>query len=273
MGLTQKERGAYYSSKKAILMVIHPLFLENLQNKFNEQQAFPTLLDIIHDEIANIKILDPACGDGAFLIHSYLALKELEDYIRCRTLGPKRLSPKQFYGIEIDSTAIHSCLEQFKAIDDSDPPNLLEANALRVNWEDFLNPSECSYIVGNPPFRGFHYQTKEQREDMKLVFKGIKASGILDYCSAWFLKSAQYMQANPQIETAFISTNSIYQGVQVGTLWKPLIETYKVIINFAHKNFVWQSEGENKASVICSISSFSLTERKNKKLWVHDDAA
>lgn len=273
MGLTQRERGAYYSSKKAILMVIHPLFLEELQNKLNEQRAFPSLLEFIHDEIANIKILDPACGDGAFLIHSYLALKELEDYIRCITLGPKRLSPKQFYGIELDPHAIQSCIEQFKAIDDSDTPNLLEANALRFNWEDFLKPSECSYIIGNPPFRGFHCQTKEQKEDMKLVFKGIKATGILDYCSCWFLKAAQYIQANPKIEVAFISTNSIYQGTQVATLWQPMIEQYKVIINFAHKDFVWKGEGKNDAKVVCSISSFSLTERENKRIWDYTDAA
>lgn len=271
--MTQREKGQYFSSLKSILMVIHPLFLEDLENRFNEYKGFPTLLEKIHDEIANIKILDPACGDGAFLIYSYLALKELEDYIRSITLGPKRLSPKQFYGIELDPTAIKGCLDKFKELDDSDVPNLLEANALRVNWEDFINPSECSYIVGNPPFRGFHYQSKEQRADMKIIFKGIKAAGILDYCSCWFFKAAQYMQANPKIETAFISTNSIYQGIQVSTLWKPMIEEYKLIINFAHKNFVWEGEDKNDANVFCSISSFSLTERKNKRIWDYTDAA
>lgn len=271
--MTQREKGQYFSSLKSILMVIHPLFLEELQNRFNEHKGFPTLLEQIHDEISNLKILDPACGDGAFLIHSYLALKELEDHIRSITLGQKRISPKQFYGIELDPTAIKSCIEQFKTIDDSDPPNLLQANALRINWEDFLKPSDCSYIVGNPPFRGFHYQTKDQKEDIKLVFKGIKGSRILDYCSCWFFKAAQYMQANPKIETAFISTNSIYQGIQVTTLWKPMIEEYKIIINFAHKNFVWQGEDKNDANVFCSISSFSLTEGKNKRIWDYTDAA
>src|SRR5690606_33132490 len=115
---------------------------------------------------------------------------------------------------------------------------IVNGNALRTNWEEDVPKEKLSYILGNPPFYGKHLQTKQQKEDMAIVFEGVNGAGILDYVTGWYIRAAQYIQ-NSQIKVAFVSTNSISQGEQVGILWNEMFNNYKIKIHFAHRTFKW----------------------------------
>jgi hypothetical protein len=162
---------------------------------------------------------------------------------------------------------------------------IVTGNALTTDWEDVLNNKLKStfisvnnlqgleaflddysspdswrnkqvYIIGNPPFVGSKLQTHEQRNEMKLIFSGVNGAGVLDYVSAWYLKAAELMKINPKIQTAFVSTNSISQGEQVGILWGVLFDRHTVEIKFAHQSFSWTSEARGKAQVTVVIIGF-----------------
>ena len=129
---------------------------------------------------------------------------------------------------------------------------------------------KVDYILGNPPFLGHHYQNAEQKEDMKLIFHQVKGAGILDYVSAWYIKAAEYIQ-NSEVEVAFVSTNSISQGEQVGLLWNEMLNRYKVKIGFAHRTFNWSNEARGKAAVHVVIIGFGLINRNRKKIFDYED--
>lgn len=107
-----------------------------------------------------------------------------------------------------------------------------------------LNPRDCDYILGNPPFRflGSNLLTNEQNHDIKTIFKGVSNSGILDYVYCWFMKASKYI-AGSKIKVSFVSTNSITQGQQVAVLWNQLLES-NITINFAYKTFVWSNKAK-----------------------------
>jgi len=149
---------------------------------------------------------------------------------------------------------------------------IVNGNALTTNWDTVVSKHELSYILGNPPFKGFKYATLEQQEDMQLVFGDICKTALLDYVSAWYKKAAEYIQ-DTKIEVAFVSTNSIVQGTQVGQLWGILFNTYHVYINFAHRTFKWSNEAKGKAAVHCVIIGFSLTNRPKKLLVEYKDSS
>ncbi|MDP3838276.1 MAG: hypothetical protein Q8Q54_05070, partial [Methylococcales bacterium] len=133
--------------------------------------------------------------------------------------------------------------------------NIVCANALRLDWEDVIKPSECSFIMGNPPFVGYSYQTKDQKADLALVFHGMKGAGVLDLVAAWHIKAARYLQANPSVPVAFVSTNSLTQGEQVAILWTELLKL-NIKLHFAHRTFQWSNEGRGVAAVHCVIMGF-----------------
>ena len=143
---------------------------------------------------------------------------------------------------------------------------IVNANALRIDWQELIPKTELSYILGNPPFYGSRNQTKEQKQDMKLVFDKVKSAGVLDYVTAWYLLASQYIQ-NTQIKVAFVSTNSISQGEQVGILWNELLSKYKIKINFAHKTFNWSNEAKNNAAVHVVIIGFANFDVKEKFIF------
>ena len=126
-----------------------------------------------------------------------------------------------------------------------------------------MKPGELSYILGNPPFGGKNEQSAEQKKDMEDTFAGVKGAGVLDFVAAWYRKAAEYMADNPAISTAFVSTNSITQGEQVGVLWADLLKR-KVNIHFAHRTFQWSSEARGKATVHCVIIGFALHDTNTK---------
>jgi hypothetical protein len=179
----------------------------------------------------------------------------------------------QFHGIDIDESAVQIATLALWLVDHQmnlrvkvlgayyhriplvKKANIVCANALRLNWESVLASSECSFMMGNPPFVGSNFQTKEQKADCAVIFKGMKGAGVLDLVAAWHIKAARYIQANPEIPVAFVSTNSLTQGGQVALLWSELLKL-NIKLHFAHRTFQWSNEGRGVAAVHCVIMGF-----------------
>jgi hypothetical protein len=150
-------------------------------------------------------------------------------------------------------------------------------NALQTDWAQVLPPAECSFIVGNPPFVGYSYQSKEQKADLERVYQGAAGTGVLDFVAAWYVLAARYMQANPAVHTAFVSTNSLSQGEQVAALWGQLLPL-GAEIHFAHRTFKWSNEGKGVAAVPCSrpfrLAAFGITAPTSKAMaWKYKPPA
>ena len=141
--------------------------------------------------------------------------------------------------------------------------NIVEGNALRVDWESVVPKAELNYIMGNPPFVGARLMSAEQKDDVSFILNGAKGIGNIDYVSCWYKKAADMMKET-EVRTALVSTNSITQGEQVAILWKNLFEN-GVHIDFAHRTFRWDSEASLKAHVHCVIVGFSIAENTSQK--------
>ncbi|TGN13452.1 class I SAM-dependent DNA methyltransferase [Leptospira bandrabouensis] len=280
----RRELGAHYTNEKNILKTIHGLFLDELIEEFEsvkKKKSIKSLEDLLI-RIRKIKILDPACGCGNFLILSYRELRLLEisilkvkfsleasqgTYQRLSIEWIEGLDVDMLYGIEIEEfpaliakTAIwimdhlmnriasNEFGEYYVRLPLKKAPNIIKGNALRLKWEEVVQPDELSYILGNPPFIGTAYQNQSQKEDLALVLKDVESSGMLDYVTGWYVKACEYSK-NKGIKIAFVSTNSIVQGEQANILWKYLFEKYKISIFFAHETFRWTSEAKGKAAV------------------------
>ena len=236
---TRRSGGMHYTSIENIHKVIDPLFLDDLQNEFQEIQQIQVKrtrdkkLEEFQNKLASLTFLDPACGSGNFLTETYLSLRRLEnDVIREKvggqmTLGevhnPIKVSIQQFYGIEINDFAVtvaktalwiaeSQMLEETKNIlygfnDDFLPlktyVNITEGNALRMDWNDVILSDQLSYIMGNPPFVGARWMSLEQKRDVENIFKGWKSIGNLDYVSCWYKKAADYI-GNNNIRAALV---------------------------------------------------------------------
>ena len=194
----------------------------------------------------------------------------------------------QFYGIELDEwpariTEVAMWLldhqmnmkvsdefgQYFARLPLKKAAKIINDNALRIDWNEVVPNGELSYILGNPPFIGHHYQSREQKEDMNNVLYDIKASGVMDYVSTWYYKAAEYIQTT-QIKAAFVSTNSISQGEQVSILWQILLKKFKLKIHFAHRTFQWNNEARGVAAVHVVIIGFANFDTKNKTLFDYE---
>ena len=148
-------------------------------------------------------------------------------------------------------------------------PHIYNKNALQLDWNDVIPKSQCNYVLGNPPFIGKKRRDNEQNKDMDLIFNGIKNYGVLDYVCAWYIKATEYIK-NTTIKVAFVSTNSISQGEQVGILWSYLLNE-NIQIHFAHRTFKWDNEAKGKAAVHVIIIGFAISDTKNKRLFDYED--
>ncbi len=151
-------------------------------------------------------------------------------------------------------------------------PTIVQGNALRLDWKTVLPPELCSYVLGNPPFVGKHYQNKDQRADMAHVFGEFRNTGDIDYVTAWFHRAAGYIQGT-RIKVGFVATNSITQGEQVPLVWGLLFERFKIKIHFAHRTFAWQSEARGKAHVHVVIIGFAAFDTQNKRIFDYESGA
>ncbi len=294
----RRHLGAHYTTEKNILKLIGPLFLDELRAEFHRIKHQRRKLDEFHQRLAHLKFLDPACGCGNFLVIAYRELRALELEVLCALYpDPHQQSMAelnilcnvdQFYGLEIEEfpaqiaqTALWLMDHQmnlqvseafgfyFARLPLEKSATIVNANALQRDWREIVPPQELSYILGNPPFGGKQFQSDEQKADMGRVFADVKGAGVLDFVAAWYRKAADYMAANPAIKTAFVSTNSITQGEQVGVLWTDLLQR-GVKIHFAHRTFQWSSEARGKAAVHCVIIGFALHDTAEKRIFDYE---
>lgn len=298
----RRNLGAHYTSEKNILKLLKPLFLDELWAEFHKAKSNRNKLFEFHNKLRSLTFLDPACGCGNFLVITYreLRLLELEVlrqlHLQAQQSGQTeniatlvRLDVDQFYGIEIEEFPAqiaqvamwlmdHQMNLQvsqefglyFARIPLAATAHIVCANALQLDWNDLIAAKDLSYLLGNPPFVGAKLLDDGQRSDVAAVFAGIKNAGLLDFVAAWYIKAAMYMAAKPSIRCAFVSTNSISQGEQVGVLWSWML-AQGVKIHFAHRTFQWNSEARGKAAVHCVIIGFGLTDVAEKWLFEYAD--
>lgn len=293
--IERRELGAHYTEEANIIKVINGLFMDDLRARF--QAACETTgkakraaaINQLHQQIGQLTFLDPACGCGNFLVVAYRELRQLEDDIIGELFAGNQLLDistmvqthiSQFHGIEIDEYPAqiakvamwltdHQCnLRTAKrfgqtrpTIPLTDSAQIICANSLRVKWH------QADYIFGNPPFIGSTYQTAEQKADTQALSGSLKNAGILDYVANWYVKAAQIILNNPQVQAAFVSTNSITQGQQVEALWGSLL-SWGLDIHFAHRTFQWTSQAAGKAAVHCVIVGFRLPEQHTGKKYL-----
>ena len=294
---TRRSGGMHYTSIENIHKVIDPLFLDSLKAELEDIKALKVektrqqKLRDFRKKLSTLVFLDPAAGSGNFLTETYISLRRLEnDALFEETHGQMMLGMEnviqvsigQFYGIEINDFAVTVAkaalwiaesqmmqeTESLMQIDLDFLPlksyaNIVEGNALRIDWESVVPKDRLSYIMGNPPFVGSARLSDEQKSDRNMIFDG--KGGELDYVACWYKKAADYIVDLP-INCAFVSTNSICQGQQVYPMWKNLMDS-GIKIDFAHRTFIWDSEANIKAHVHCVIIGFSRNGKEKCKLY------
>lgn len=327
------ENGMDYTSVPNIMKVIKPLFLDGLHEQFDKYYDNEKKLWNLLARVQKIKVFDPACGSGNFLIIAYKELRQLQHAIigRIDELMPTGIGVKipdnqlininNFYGIEIDDFAHELAVlslflakhqmnqeftEQFgkalSIIPLIDIPTIKQGNAARLDWHDVcpnkphgLNPAEQLqmglaiddiepaeqqqllveytydeiYLIGNPPYKGGKkIKNPSMKEDVKIAHQGNPYSKNVDYISIWFLNAARYIK-NTRAKFAFVSTNSICQGEQVGMIWPKLFELGLEIV-FAHTSFKWSNSARDQAGVTCVIVGLANKGQVKKKVVFTD---
>ncbi len=304
---TRRSGGMHYTSIENIHKVIDPLFLDDLKaeladiEKIQVRNTRTRKLHQFQDKLASLEFLDPAAGSGNFLTETYLSLRRLENQvIRDLTggqmmlgdvLDPIKVSITQFHGIEINDFAVtvaktalwiaesqmmketeEIIVQQLDFLPLTTNANIVEGNALRIDWNDVVDKSKLNYIMGNPPFVGSSYCSSRQKQEIVDLFGKIKLSNSIDYVGGWYYKACELIQGT-DIHCAFVSTNSITQGEQVEPLWGTLYKRFNVAINFAWRTFIWDSEANDKAHVHVVIIGFSAKADRKKSLYDSENMA
>ena len=286
----RRRLGAHYTSEKNILKLIQPLFLDQLEQDFvrarSLQRGRVSELRALQQRLSQIRILGPACGCGNFLIIVYRELRELElrilhelktdDQLDLDATTLSIVDVDQFFGMELEEFPARIAEVAMWMMDHimnsrlgvefgpvytriplKKSPHIVAGNALELNWAKLLAPERCSFVLGNPPFRGHQYRDAQQQADMHRVWGREGQVNRLDYVTRWFKLAVNYARKNPSIRIGFVSTNSVCQGEQASILWAPLFKE-GVSIAFAHRSFQWNSEARGKAAVHCIITGMVL---------------
>jgi hypothetical protein len=308
-GKARRNLGAHYTSEENILKLIKPLFLDELRAEFQRVRSNKNKLFEFHKKLRTLTFFDPACGCGNFLVIAYRELRALElEVLRTVYQGPGsrfldihqqiQIDVDQFYGIEIEEfpaqiaqVAMWLMDHQmnlrvseefglyFARIPLTSTPHIVHGNALTIDWNDVLPVERASFVFGNPPFVGKKEQSAAQKADVAPVFAALKGSGVLDFVAAWYIKAARYIHPSPasgrgaggegKPRCAFVSTNSITQGEQVGVLWGWLL-AQGMHIHFAHRTFQWSNEARGVAAVHCVIIGFGLAQHSNQVIFEYE---
>lgn len=296
----RSDLGQHYTSVPNILKTIEPLFLDGLKLEFNAAFDSAPKLDALLRRIAQIKVFDPACGSGNFLVIAYKELRKLEHAIleRLQALqGDKftfnllgsRINVEHFYGLEIDDFAVevailslwiakHQMNVEYREKFGIDLPliplretgQVKQGNAARVDWNGVCpnNGDEEIYLIGNPPYLGSKRQKPEQKADFQYAFGNRPFPRNLDYIAIWFTKGAEYV-ATSASELAFVTTNSIAQGEHAGLLF-PLLLERGVEIGYAYPSFKWANNARNNAGVTVAVVNLRNPRQGKKHLYVED---
>lgn len=297
----RSELGMHYTSVPNIMKVLGPLFLDDLDAEIEKAWDKPAALRVQLARLSRIRVFDPACGSGNFLVVAYRQMRERELRILKR-LGepdPKKatmlmfssVSLGQFYGIEINDFAAETAklalfIAEYQAnarfadvfgrmpalLPLRDGGNIVCDNSLRADWEDVCPPPENGeevYLAGNPPFVGFNSRSDEQMSDMDFVLKGrLKTYHRLDYVICWFVKASDYIDGRNS-DAAFVATNSICQGVTVDLLWPEVLRN-DIVIKFAHQQFYWSNNAMHNAAVSCVVVGISGQHVAVRRLFSAD---
>ncbi|MFU8830151.1 MAG: DNA methyltransferase, partial [Phycisphaerales bacterium] len=298
---SRRQIGAHYTSERDILKLINSLFLDDLKAELEKTTTKPKLLEF-QNKLASLTFLDPACGCGNFLVIAYRELRRLEietlkRYHAKRKGEVQRLlnissllkvEVDQMHGIEIEewpariaevamwlmdhqmNTEVGEVFgEPVVRLPLKKSAKIVHGNALRLDWNEVLPAYRCSYVLGNPPFVGKKEQNAEQKADFRSIWGKVKGSGVLDFVTCWHkIASAYISKSNASV--AFVSTNSICQGEQVGILWPEILDRHKHIIQFAHTTFPWTSEARGKAHVHVVIIGFG-PPRQDRIIWDYSE--
>jgi len=301
----RRHGGEHYTTEESILKTIDPLFLTELRERLAARWDDRGKLTELHNELGRIRVMDPACGCGNFLIVAYRELRaiELDLLIRQRELefiekgrdswtqsfdvtGFIKVTLDHFYGIEIeewpariaetamllvDHLANQRMEQDFGMAPDRLPiriaPTIVHANALRLDWASVVEPGPDVFIVGNPPFIGQYTKTAEQTADAKRIW-GARYNGYLDYVTCWYALAIRYFSEHAG-RWAFVSTNSISQGEAAEALWRPILES-GWRCRFAHRSFQWSTEAPDGAGVHVSIIGFDKRRNSTRaRLWTY----
>ena len=300
--MNPKERrnlGAHYTSETNILKLIKPLFLDDLWKEFESIKGNKNKLPEFHKKLSTLNFLDPACGCGNFLVITYreLRLIEFEVLKALNKSGQTFLDVSQILWIDVDQfsgieyeefpariaeVAMWLIDHQMNMLVSSEfgqyfvrlplkkSAKIVHADALETDWESIVSKNELSFIIGNPPFIGSRIMNKIQKESLIKVFDDAKNIGDLDYVTGWYIKAAKYIQKT-KIRVAFVSTNSIVQGLQTSLLWKPMFDKFGVKIHFAHRTFKWSNEAKGNAAVYCVIVGFAGYDTIKKSIFEYED--
>jgi hypothetical protein len=297
----RRNLGAHYTSEANILKLIQPLFLDDLWAEFEKIKNRPVKLKEFHSKLEHLNFFDPACGCGNFLVITYREIRLLELEV-IKVLHSKEMQQlsldvvehyvnvdvDQFHGIEIEEwpsqiarvamwlmdhqmnllvgKAFGNAIVRIPLVKSA---NIVNGNALSLNWNDVLQSKKCSYVLGNPPFSGAMVMGDQQRADQNAVLSDIQGSGVLDFVACWYWLAGKYIDKT-SIKVGLVSTNSIVQGEQVALLWEPLMMRYGVHINFAHRTFQWSNEAKGVAAVHCVIVGFSTAKETPCTLFDYD---
>lgn len=303
----RRRGGEHYTTEESILKTIEPLFLTELRDRLAARWDDRGKLTELHNELGRLRVMDPACGCGNFLIVAYRELRaiELDLLIRQRELefiekgrdswtqsfdvtGFIKVTLDHFYGIEIeewpariaetamllvDHLANQRMEQDFGMAPDRLPiqiaPTIVHANALRIDWASVVQPSPDVIIIGNPPFIGQYTKTAEQTADAKRIW-GARYNGYLDYVTCWYALAVQYFDEHSG-RWAFVSTNSISQGEAAEALWRPILgQGWRC--RFAHRSFQWSTEAPDGAAVHVSIIGFDRRTSPRAVLWTYPES-
>ncbi|HLZ04671.1 MAG TPA: DNA methyltransferase [Bradyrhizobium sp.] len=311
-----EERGAlgmHYTSVPNILKVLNPLFLDDLRERLVEAGDNSRKLLNLRNRMSRLRVFDPACGSGNFLVIAYKEMREIEAEINRRRGEPERRSEiplTNFRGIELrdfpaEIARLALIIAEFQcdvvyrgqkeALRDFlplDAENWITCgNAMRLDWLsvcpptgprvkhhaddlfhtpldqaqiDFENEGGETYICGNPPYVGDKFQTKEQKEELRSLKMGRQDVRAIDYIVGWFWKASDYIKRGGRF--AFVSTNSICQGVQVPLVWPRILNNGQAIF-FAHENFLWGNNAARNAQVTCVIVGVANLQERRKFIF------
>ncbi|MCM1298670.1 MAG: methylase [Firmicutes bacterium] len=303
---TRRSGGMHYTSVENIHKVIDPLFLNDLNNEFEQiregRQANVRERNLreFQKKLASLTFLDPACGSGNFLTETYLSLRRLENRILSELSGgqimlgdsnvnPIQVSISQFYGIEINDFAVTVAktalwIAESQMMRETEEivrtslnvlplktnATIIEGNALQIDWENVVSKDRLNFIMGNPPFVGYSLQSAEQKQDILAIYTDENGKPYKTAGKIDYVSGWYFKAAQlidkTNIKVAFVSTNSITQGEQVSAVWKPLYDRFGIHIDFAHRTFKWDSESKSSAQVHCVIVGFNTIEKAEKKI-------
>lgn len=294
----RRNLGAHYTSEQNILKVIHSLFLDALIAEFERVKNQRKKLEAFHEKLGQLEFMDPACGCGNFLVIAYRELRELELEVIRKLYGKEKqqlsldaiemyvkVDVDQFHGLEIEEWPAQIAQVAMWLIDHQmnvavsqefgnafvrvplvKSANIVHGNAIQLDWNGVVPAEQCNFLMGNPPFVGHQWRSKEQMADMQKIWGSGGRYRRLDYVSCWYWLATEYMTRNPAVRTALVSTNSICQGEQVGILWPWLLEQ-GVAIQFAHRTFQWKNEASGVAGVHCVIIGFGLSPAEHPLIF------